>query len=163
MSKEVEVPKEHAPVTGVVAEIVSDQEVILNRGSEHGLKAGDFFAILDPKASSVRDPETGESLGGIRKVKIVVRATDVAPKLTLARTFRTKRVNVGGNGTGGIAAFMGMYSDPPKWVDEPETFAFKLDGPRPIAEEESLIAIGDPFERLEYARAEESASVVVEE
>lgn len=162
MSKEVAV-KDAAHVTGMVAEIVSDQEIILNRGSEHGLKEGDYFAILDPKANSVRDPETGEPLGGIRKVKIVVRATDVAPKLTLARTFRTRRVNIGGNGSGGLSGILGLYGEPPKWVDEVETFALKPDGPRPIAEEESLVAIGDPFERFNYARAEESASVVVED
>lgn len=149
-------------VTGVVAEVISDQELILNRGSEHGIREGDYFAILDPRAREVRDPETLEIVGGFKKVKIVVRATDVAPRLTLARTFRTRRVNVGGNG-GGIASFLSGMGEAPRWVDEVETFALQPDSPRPISEEESMIAVGDPFEKVNTDNAEQqSLSAVVD-
>lgn len=148
-------------VTGMVAEVISDQELILNRGSDHGIREGDYFAILDPKAREVYDPETHTTLGGFKKVKIVVRATDVAPRLTLARTFRTRRVNVGGHGNG-IASILSSMGEAPRWVDEVETFALQPDSPRPISQEESIIAIGDPFEKINTDNAEQSLSVVVD-
>ena len=151
-------------VTGKVAQIVSDQEVILNRGSDQGITEGDYFAILDPKTLEVEDPETSESLGGIRKVKIVVRVTSVAPKLSLARTFRTRRVNVGGNGYGGISSIVAAMGEAPRWVDEVETFASPEDGPRQISPSESIVRIGDPIEKLPYSSSEQGAvSVLVDQ
>lgn len=148
-------------VAGVVAEVISDQELILNRGSEHGIRPGDYFAILDPRAREVVDPESGRPVGGFKKVKIVVRATDVAPRLTLARTFRTRRVNIGGNGNG-LASIISSMGEPPRWVDEVETFTLQPDMPRPISQEESIIAVGDPFEKVNEDNAEQSLSVVVD-
>ncbi|MFT2691017.1 hypothetical protein [Clavibacter zhangzhiyongii] len=97
---------------GKVAEVVSDREVILNRGADHGVQVGMYFAILDPGAVGITDPDTNEPLGDIKVVKIVVRAIEVAPKITLARTFRTRTINVGGTGALGLRGLASAMQEP---------------------------------------------------
>ena len=140
-------------ITGLVAQIVSDQEVILNRGSDHGVQRGDIFAILDPKTGAISDPVTHEELGGIRRVKITVKASSVAPKVTLARTYRTRRVNIGGSGS----SFGGIFGrEPAQYVDQVETFELRPEDPRPISRDKSVVSVGDPFEGIRQQRADDS-------
>jgi hypothetical protein len=150
-------------VRGFVAEVVSDREVILNRGSQQGVQEGQYFAILDPDTIEVTDPETGDDLGGIKVVKIVVRAVEVAPKLTLARTFRTKTVNIGGTGVGAItgfrAAFAGM--EPPEMVEQVERLTINKNAPRKIDPSDSIVLRGDPFEQISEAEVEDVKSITV--
>jgi hypothetical protein len=149
-------------VRGFVAEVVSDREVILNRGASQGVREGQYFAILDPDTIEVTDPETGDDLGGIKVVKIVVRAVEVAPKLTLARTFRTKTVNIGGLGLGGIAfrsAFASMEA--PEMVQQVERLTIDKDAPRKIDPSDSIVLRGDPFEQIGEAEVEDVKSITV--
>lgn len=144
-------------IVGKVAEVVSDREVILNRGSNHGVEAGDYFAILDPDTVGVTDPDTGEALGDIRVVKIVVQAVEVAPKLTLARTFRTQTVNIGGSGIGlaGIANALAS----PEYVEQVETLILDRNAPRKIDPKDSVVRRGDPFESASPEEVEDVRSV----
>ncbi|MDR0625812.1 MAG: hypothetical protein LBG11_00910 [Bifidobacteriaceae bacterium] len=144
-------------IAGSIAEVVSDREVILNRGSAHGVKNGMYFAILNPDAKRVKDPKTGEVLGDLRLVKTVVRAVEVAPRLTLARTFRTREVNVGGRGPD-LLSFADMMSAP-RYVEKVETFKIDEDTPRKIAPAESIVAVGDPFEEAAPEEAEDDRSI----
>lgn len=138
-----EVPR----LRGQVAELVSDREVILNRGSNHGVQAGQYFAILNPDTIGITDPETGEDLGGIRVVKVVVVAVEVAPKLTLARTFRTKTLNMGGT-SNALSAFASVSNilAAPKYVETVEKLTLDKNAPRKISPSESVVSTGDPFE-----------------
>src|SRR5260370_27128707 len=43
------------------------------------------FAVLDPTTRGVSDPDTGEDLGSIDRVKAYVRVTQVGDRLALAR------------------------------------------------------------------------------
>lgn len=147
-------------IYGKVAEVVSDREVILNRGGEHGVHVGMYFAILDPSAVGITDPDTGETLGDIKMVKIVVRAIEVAPKLTLARTFRTRRVNVGGTGALGIGAFArGMQE--PEYVEKVEKLTLDKNSPRKIDPKDSVVGRGDPFESALPEEVEDVRSITV--
>jgi len=49
------------------------------------------FAVLDPKAENVKDPETGAILGSIVKPKVNVEVTRVEPRLSLATTYKKTR------------------------------------------------------------------------
>ncbi|WP_084075266.1 hypothetical protein [Demequina sp. NBRC 110052] len=128
-------------VKGKVARIVSDREVILNRGLDDGVEVGATFYIFDANTVDVADPDTGENLGGVRRVKALVRAIDVAPRLTLARTFRTRKVNTGGTGT------FGTLLASPKWETKVETLRIDPQAGKPIADDEAVVAQGDPFEQ----------------
>lgn len=68
-------------VTGRVARILSDQSVVINRGSEHGVKTGDRFVIF-AESDEVTDPESGESLGSLEIVKARVVAAHVQENMT---------------------------------------------------------------------------------
>lgn len=129
-------------VNGVVAQIVSDREVILNRGSLDGMVVGDFYKVLDPKTIDIKDPESGKSIGSILRIKIVLKAVDVGDHLTIARTFRSKEVNVGGVGPN----VLGGLLTPPKFIDKVETLRRGEGQPEPIGERESIVAVGDPFQ-----------------
>lgn len=145
-------------VQGAVAKIVSDREVILNRGTEHGLASGDYVIVIDPSTQSVLDPETGEDLGGLKRIKAVLRVVETTPKLSLAKTFRTQSVKVGGGiGTPGIA---NMFAEP-KYETRVETIQFDPQAGLPISEEESVISPMDPFEVVSAEEAEDSRTVTL--
>ena len=68
-------------VNGQVARILSDEKIVLNRGSSHGVKPGDRFVVF-AEGDEVADPETGSSLGRIEIVKARVVAAHVQDKMT---------------------------------------------------------------------------------
>lgn len=145
-------------ITGKVAEIVSDRELILNRGAEHGITKGMYFNILDPSSIGIKDPDTGEDLGGIKRIKITVVAVEVAARITLAQTFRTKTVNIGGSGM--MAGYTNMFASP-KIVEKAETLRLDPDGPKPMGASESVVSKGDPFESGDAADANAARSVTI--
>ncbi|WAC69351.1 hypothetical protein [Microbacterium sp. SL75] len=157
-SNSAEVPR----LRGQVAELVSDREVILNRGSNHGVQEGQYFAILNPDTIGITDPETGEDLGGIRVVKVVVVAVEVAAKLTLARTFRTKTLNVGGSSTAAstLAGVSSMFN-PPKYVETVEKLTIDRNAPRKISPSESVVSKGDPFEEAYEDEVEDVRTITL--
>lgn len=129
-------------IRGAVASILNRRELVLNIGTAEGVEPGMRFAVLSANGIAVRDPETNEELGSVEVPKVLVEATRVQEKLTVARTFRSHRENIGGSGAS--LAFAGMFS-PPKYVDVPETLRLK-DNPdkETLSEEESYVKIGDP-------------------
>ncbi|NJI61167.1 hypothetical protein HCX50_17205 [Microbacterium oxydans] len=146
------------PIVGQVAKLVSDREVILNRGKTHGIAAGDFVIVIDPETTSVADPETGEDLGGLKRIKAVLRVVEVADKLSLARTFRTRKVRVsGGMGSGGISNILAE----PKYEVRVETLELDPLAGRPLSEDASAIATGDPFEVTTKEEAEDQRTVTL--
>lgn len=145
-------------VRGAVAKIVSDREVILNRGTEHGLSSGDYVVVIDPDTQSVLDPETGDDLGGLKRIKAVLRVVEATPRISLAKTFRTKRVRVGGGI--GSSPLTGMFSDP-KYETRVETLQLDPQAGLPISEEDSAISPKDPFEVVTAEEAEDTRTVTL--
>lgn len=127
------------PIRAKVAEIINRRELVINAGSEHGVVKGMKFAVLSRKGASIKDPDTGEELGSVDVPKVLVEAVRVQPKLTIARTFTSRRRNVGGRGLG-----LDLFQ-PPRWVEEVETLRTS-DKPyvEELSEEESYVKIGDP-------------------
>lgn len=68
-------------VTGRVARILGDESIVINRGSAHGVKAGDRFVVF-VESDEVKDPESGASLGRLEIVKARVVAAHVQEDMT---------------------------------------------------------------------------------
>ena len=83
------------PIRGKVARILNSREVALNIGSEQGVKPGMFLEILSPKGFEIPDPDTGKILGSLDQPKVRVKVTRVDSNVSLASTYRTKRVTAG--------------------------------------------------------------------
>ena len=127
------------PIHGKVARVLTTREVALNRGSTDGVRSGMVFKILTPKGSEIEDPDTGEVIGTVELEKARVRVTSVQDRVSVASTFRTHRVNVGGSGL----ALSRMFT-PPKWETRIETLIADENATEDLPEEESFVRTGDP-------------------
>lgn len=147
------------PIRGKVAQIVSDQEVIINRGARDGVVPGMIFQIIDPDTVEIRDPDTGEVLGDVKKTLAFVRADEVSERLTLAVTFIQKQVNIGGTG---ISPLSSMFSAP-EWVSRTERFRIDDDTPRKLDVSERTVHEGYPVEQVDPATASRFRNVSLAE
>ncbi|MHC4253312.1 MAG: hypothetical protein ACYS9X_29685 [Planctomycetota bacterium] len=69
-------------IEGLIARILNDESVVINRGSAHGVKEGMRFAIFT-ELDEVKDPETGSSMGRLELVKARVVASHVQENMTI--------------------------------------------------------------------------------
>lgn len=142
-------------IEGKVARVLNSRELVINRGSDDGVKPNMLFEVLDPEASEIPDPDTGEVLGSVYRPKVPVRAVIVEPRLSVARTYRKRRVNVGGTGGIDVSALM----RPPKWQEVWETFKSEEAAWEKISPAQSFVKVGDPVRQLvEPRRAEPKES-----
>ena len=126
-------------VEGKVAQILNARELVINRGTEHGVDVGMRFAILNTRGAGIVDPETGKDIGSIELPKVLVKVVRVQELLSVARTFRTIKVAGGSLYVGAFDAL----TRAPKIV--PETL--KTDESRlqdELDESESYVKISDP-------------------
>jgi hypothetical protein len=132
-----------SPITGKVAAVNSDRELIINKGAGDGVEAGMLFRVKGPDVT-IKDPDTGDILGKVSKVKVVVRVEEVADRFSIARTFRTRRVNIGGEYdlTGGLARML----QPPRWETRVETLRRNTRDGESIDPSESVVSVGDIVE-----------------
>jgi hypothetical protein len=127
-------------IKGAVAQILNRRELVLNVGSEEGVKSGMNFAVLNPRGVLIQDPITKKPLGSVEIPKVLVEASRVQEHLTVARTFRTFRKNEGGTAGFGLDIFR-----PPNWVERTETLrSSEKPYVEELPEEESYVKIGDP-------------------
>lgn len=141
---------------GKVAEVVSEREVILNKGKQDGVREGSYFKVLDPAMTEIVDPDTGADLGGFSVIKVVVVAIQVADRVTLARTFRRNRVNVGGI-AGGFSSLM----SPPEYVEQIERIRREEPAPGTRLPTDSVVRVGDPFQVATPKEIEDVQTVTV--
>lgn len=83
------------PITGLVARVVDDYSVVINVGRNGGVSKRMRFAVVDPLDETITDPESGEVLGTVPRVKILVEARDVFEKMTICKTYVEKTVGGG--------------------------------------------------------------------
>lgn len=115
-----------SPIAGKVAKIITTDELIINRGSDHGVSKGMAFRVLDPRTEGILDPDTSEDLGSIKRSKTRVWVTEVEPQICLAE------VRVVTPPLGGIARLF-----------EPEAPSLP-----PKVNYLSEVRVGDPVEEL---------------
>ena len=142
-------------IIGKVARVNSDRELIINRGLEDGVERGTYFYVkADP--IGITDPDTGESLGEVLPIKIVVRADEVSERFCIARTFRSRRVLVqeaqpGNEGLGRAIGSWRQQLQPPRpaqYETRVETLRIDPKKGAPIAEYESVVSVGDLVESV---------------
>ena len=68
-------------IEGRVARILTDESLVINRGSSHGVRAGMRFVVF-AELDEVKDPETGGSLGRLELVKGRLVASHVQETMT---------------------------------------------------------------------------------
>jgi hypothetical protein len=150
LESSVDVPEGgRAPIEGRVAKILTARELVINRGSKHGVERGMKFEVLDPKLEDIEDPDTGKSLGGIDRPKVSVEVTRVAEQLAIARTFRSKRINVGGSG--GLfagASSLAKQFEPPRYQTRYETLKTDESTWEDLDESKSFVKTGDPVREI---------------
>lgn len=130
-------------IRGRVARVLNSREIAINRGAEHGVTEGMRFAVLSDAGENIEDPDTGEVLGSVFRSKVEVRIVSVKEKLSIGRTFKTFRRNIGGQGFAFGKAF-----EPPNWIKEHETLKTEEKTWEDIDESESYVKTGDPVEQL---------------
>lgn len=149
-----------SPIRGKVARILNSRDLVINRGSEVGVKLGTKFAVLDPAGENITDPDTGELIGSVNRTKVQVEVTQVTDKLAVARTYRHSTVNVGGTGyaMGDIARIF----TPPRYVERAETLKTSDADWEPLTEAQSIVKVGDPVVQIEVSDDDEVGGVIVE-
>lgn len=142
---------EETKMSGLVAAIVNEREIVINLGESAGVKIGMEFRVLDiPR--TVIDPQTGKDLGIIEREKIRVRVAEVRALLSIARTYETYRVNEGGTG---ISWGSMILPEPPKLVTRVKTLRYEDSGlgDQPFDEKSSFVKVGDHVEAVEEQSA----------
>jgi hypothetical protein len=127
----------HEPIRGVVAALVNERELVINRGSAHGVARGMRFQVLTESDLEIYDPETGESLGNITRVKVRVEARIIQEKMSICRTYETLRSSV--------------FPSIARGLTETQYRTIRVGDEGflpPIAENESYVKVGDPVEEI---------------
>ncbi len=133
---------EKARISGKVAQILNSRELVLNVGADAGVTLGMSFDVLDTKGEEIEDPDTGEVLGSLRRSKVRVEVSRVEDRMSVARTYRKSRINVGGN-MPEITHFSRAFL-PPKWITKYETLKTDEKTWEQLEERESYVNTGDP-------------------
>lgn len=133
-------------ISGSVARVLTSRELVLNRGAEHAVQVGMFFAIYDSEPEEVVDPDTKETIRRVVRSKIVVRIKRVAHKFSIAETFKKVRVNEGGGGFGGGS--LALAFSPPKWEEKMQTFRTAESTWEKLPESQSFVKTGDPMRQV---------------
>ena len=132
-------------IRGKIARVLNSREIAINVGSDHGVCIGMYFDIMDQNLEDIKDPDTQELLGTIERPKIRVKITAIQAKLSLASTYKSRRVNVGGT-----AQYAGQFEGlaralmPAKWVTNYETLKTEEKTWEALDEKKSFVKTGDP-------------------
>ena|SRR5713101_2584053 len=145
---------ENARLEGRVAQILNARELVINLGSQNGVRQGMKFAVLAEFPIEIHDPVTNEMLGVVDREKVRVEATEVRERIAICRTYRTTK-------TGGSARSL-FAAEEVRRLFEPErviveTLAVQDSQlPPPLKPEESYVKINDRvilIEEPEVAKA----------
>lgn len=119
-----------------VAQVLSERELVINRGSNAGVELGMRFAVLRPRGEEIKDPDTGEILDSVEFAKTFVKIVQVKPRLAVGRTFRTIK------GRQTVTSFANMFNSTP---DRTETLRIQPgESVLDLQPKDSLVKIGDP-------------------
>ena len=134
---------EAEPIRGRVARILNSREVALNVGFDAGVQLGMRFDVLDLTGEDIRDPDSDELLGSLQRAKVQLKVVRVEARLSVASTFRSKKVNIGGAGGHGMLGIQDLFR-PEHWITEYETLKAEDHKSEDLGEQDSFVKIGDP-------------------
>ncbi|MGK7937402.1 MAG: hypothetical protein AB4206_16665 [Xenococcaceae cyanobacterium] len=75
-----------------IARIVSPTRIVINRGSEHGIKTGQTMLVYTLETEETKDPNTGESLGYLEIYKGTGKIIHTQEKMSILESNRDKYV-----------------------------------------------------------------------
>ena len=129
-------------IRGKIAQALNSRELALNIGTDHDVRVGMLFDVLNPNDEDIVDPDTGDILGSLTRPRVRVKITSVQSKLSLGSTYKKERVNIGGVGirSSGLAQLL----NPPEYVTQHETLKTTERTWEDISEEDSYVKRGDP-------------------
>ena len=133
-------------IRGKVARILNSRELALNVGWEHGVNLDMLFDVLDPASENIPDPDTGKIIGSVYRPKIRVKIVAVQEKISVARTYRSKNVNIGGRANA-LNTWADLFSAP-RWVRGYETLKTEEGTWENLDEKDSYVATGDPVVQI---------------
>jgi len=149
-------------VSGKVAKILNSRELVLNIGSKHGVVNNMIFNVIDSAGLDITDPDSGDIIGSLRRVKLQVKVTYVEESLSIATTFKKKEIHVGGFGFapdhlyGSEIARLFMQ---PSTRTEIETLKKPDSEIAPLDEKDSIVKSGDIVEEDTGATVKVTASI----
>ncbi len=129
------------PIRGKVAKVLNSREIAINRGYADGIKMGMYFDVMSLDSGEIKDPDTNEVLGSIKRTKVRVRVTEVQEKLAVASTYQRATVD--------SPASFGPFARslmPPSWINKYEIETLRksdLFSPVDIDEDDSYVKDGD--------------------
>jgi len=129
-------------IKGKVAAILNSRELVINKGESAGIEKGMIFQIYGQR--DIKDPDSDAALGSIEYEKGRVKIVDVQEKLSIARTFKTYRENIGGIGSllTEPSRMFEPFLEPPNWVTHVQTLEFDAETSGiPIASTERTIHV----------------------
>ena len=94
-------------IEGSVAEILSQYEVVMNRGEQDGVRH-DMDFIIYSIGEEIEDPDTGESLGNVEHLKARVKPRHIQTALTILETDETTTTS---NSLSGLNALAGLNTE----------------------------------------------------
>ncbi len=141
-------------IRGKVARILNSREIAINVGTNHGVCVGMHFDILDQNLEDVLDPDTHQLLGSIERPKVRVQITMVQEKLSLASTYKKKKVNIGGSANYTDFHSLSRALMPPKWITKFETLKTEEKTWETLEEEKSFVKTGDPVVQVFETKVE---------
>lgn len=133
------------PIIGYVAKVLNSRELVINKGQEHGVEVGMIFTVYDQKGENIKDPVTGQNLGSVKRPKVSVKIIEVEPKLSVAETFKSVQVNIGGSGIS-LTGVAKMF-EPPKYIEQFETLKTNEQTWEDLDESQSYVKSGDLIEQ----------------
>lgn len=96
-----------------VAEVLDHGMVVLNRGASHGVKEGQRFLIYELTEKEIEDPDSGEILGRLERVKATGTVVNVQDKMcTLELAYDELPVRRHVNRRSPFQAFPGVEREP---------------------------------------------------
>lgn len=134
-------PSEETTTTGAVAALLNSRELVVNRGSDHGVAVGDRVDVGTSPVEIV-DPETHRPLGTVSRPLISLVVSDVQSALSVARTRAMGMRNVGGNAA---PDYSREWSEPRRDVVVHESLILEDEDPRPHElDGKTLVEVGSP-------------------
>ena len=131
------------PLRGKVARLLNSRELAINIGSTQGVELGMRFDVLDLAGEDIRDPDTDELLGSLQRSKVRVKVVRVEPRLSVASTYRSKQVNVGGMAGADLYGVQKLF-EPARYTRKYETLKATEGTWEELHEEDSIVKLGDP-------------------
>jgi len=131
-------------IEGKVAAILNERDLIINRGSDAGVKEGMRFQVTG-KEKPITDPDTGEVLVHLPVEKIRVKIVEVQPKYAIGKTYQTYVVNIGGIAPDFSSLFRSRQEvTRVRTLRSDDSIALA-----PLDEASSFVKVGDPVVQVE--------------